>query len=150
MNVEASTPQMMLGDIDQDRQQQVQSGPIIGVMQVTTKRVKKPQSCVGGVIKPFFFSIRKHVWDESIANVMREGAQNISRVQRATGNECESLQRNHGIASPIGEPVIAGDYGSHFIAGGVCASGFFRPTSWGDNELVARKNELGRKSAARF
>src|SRR5881397_329373 len=70
MNVEASTPQMMLGDIDQDRQQQVQSGPIIGVMQVTTKRVKKPQSRVGGVIKSFLFPIGKHVWDESIANVM--------------------------------------------------------------------------------
>src|SRR5437588_13108821 len=93
MNVEASTPQMMLGDIDQDRQQQVQRGPIIGVMQVTTKRVKNPQSCVGGVIKPFFFSMRKHVWAESIANVMREGAQNITRFHTPPGNGAAASTR---------------------------------------------------------
>src|SRR5439155_2178571 len=74
MNVEASAPQMILRDIDQDRQKQMQSGPILGVMQVATKCVKKPQSCVSGVIKPFLFSIRKHIWDEPIANVVREGA----------------------------------------------------------------------------
>src|SRR5205807_404592 len=64
--------------------------------------------------------------------------------------ERESFQRNHGIASPIGEPMIASDHRSHFIAGGVRASGFFRATSRGDNELVTGKNELGRKSTARF
>src|SRR5207244_9124789 len=150
MNVEASAPQMILRDIDQDPQQQMQSGPIVCVMQVATKRVKKPQSGVGGMIKPFLFSIRKHVWDEPIANVMGEGAQNISRFQTAPGNEGETFERNHGIASPIGEPVVTGDYRSHFIAGGMRASGFFGATSRGDNELVAGKNELGRKSTARF
>src|SRR5881394_603888 len=140
MNVEASAPQMMLGDIDQDWQQQMQSGPIVGVMQVTTKRVKKPQRRVGGMIKPFFFSIRKHVWDEPITNVMGEGAQNISRFQAATGNESESFQRDHGIASPIGEPVITGDDCSHFIARRVSASSFFRATSRRDDKLVASKN----------
>src|SRR5205823_11896892 len=79
MNVEASAPQMILRDVDQDRQQQVQSGPIVGVMEVTTKGVKKPQSRVRSMIEPFFFSIRKHVWNEPIAYVMRKGAQNISR-----------------------------------------------------------------------
>src|SRR5436190_21348651 len=116
---------MMLRDIDQDWQQQMQSGPIIGVMQVTTKRVKKPQSGVGGVIKPFFFSIRKHVWDESIANVMREGAQNISRFQTAPGNEGETFQRNHGIASQIGELLIKCDHGSNLIAVYMRVSGLF-------------------------
>src|SRR5205085_8979053 len=96
----------------------------LGITQVTTKRVKKPQSRVGGMIKPFFFSIRKHVWDESIANVMREGAQNISSFQTAPGNEGETFQRNHGIASPIGEPMITGDHGSHIMAGGMRARGF--------------------------
>src|SRR5437868_20163 len=128
----------------------MQSGSIVGVMQVTTERVKKPQSRVGGMIKPFLFSIWKHVWDESIANVMRESAQNIPGFQTATGYQRESFQRNHGIASPIGEPMIASDHRSHFIAGGVRASGFFRATSRGDNELVTGKNELGRKSTARF
>src|SRR5881394_2630718 len=150
MNVEASAPQMMLGDIDQDWQQQMQSGPIVGVMQVTTKRVKKPQSRVGGMIKPFLFSIRKHVWDEPIADVMGEGAQNISRFQTAPGNEGETFQRNHSIAPPIGAPVVTGDHRSHFIAGGMRASGFFGATSRRDNELVARKNELGGKFTARF
>src|SRR5207253_5167491 len=70
MNVEASAPQMILRDVDQDRQQQVQSGPIVGVMEVTTKGLKKPQSRVRSMIEPFFFSIRKHVWNEPIANVM--------------------------------------------------------------------------------
>src|SRR5213595_2480792 len=116
---------MMLRDIDQDWQQQMQSGPIVGVMQVTTKRVKKPQSRVGGMIKPFFFSIWKHVWDEPITNVMGEGAQNISCFQAATLNERESFQLDHGIASPIGEPMITGDYCSHFIARGMSASSFF-------------------------
>src|SRR2546421_1173063 len=46
--------------------------------------------------------------------------------------------------------MITGDYCSHFIAGGVRASGFFRPTSRRDDELVAGKNQLGRKSTARF
>src|SRR5438132_7728973 len=82
MNIETCAAQMMLRDIDQDRQQQMQSGSILGITQVTTKRVKKPQSRVGGMIKPFFFSIRKHVWDEPIANVMGEGAQNISRSEQ--------------------------------------------------------------------
>ena len=37
-------------------------------------------------------------------------SQDLARYVGAAGDECKTGQRDHGVASPISKPVIAGDY----------------------------------------
>src|SRR5262249_45524544 len=128
----------------------MQSRSIVGVVQVTTQGVKKPERRVGGVIKTFLLPIREHVWDEPVADVMGECSQNISGLQTTTGDKAETFQRNHGVASPVGEPMITGDDSSHVVTRSMRTGGFLKTTSRRDDELVAGKNELGRKFTTRL
>src|SRR5690349_239901 len=102
----------------------MQGRSIVGVVEVSTKRVKKPKRRIGGVIKTLPLSIREHVWDEPVADIRGEGSQDISGLQTTASNERETLQRNHGVASPVGEPMIAGDDCSDFVARSMGARGF--------------------------
>ena len=46
---------------------------------------------------------------------MREGVEDEFRILKTTGEQCKPLQRDHGIAAPIHEPVIARHHGAYLI-----------------------------------
>ena len=71
----------MLGDVDQDRQEEPQGDAVLRFLQVTPERVKEPERRVRRVIKPFLLAVGKHVRDQSVANVMRERAQDVARLR---------------------------------------------------------------------
>ena len=52
------------------------------------------------------------------------------------------FEADHGVAAPVGEPVIAGDHGADFIAGGMGAGGILDSTRGYDQELVGGQHKL--------
>ena len=119
-------------------------------LQVTTERVEKPEGRVGGVIKPFLLAVGKHVRDQSVADVMRERAQDVAGLEAAAGRQRQAFETDHRVAAPIGEPMITGDDGAHFIAGGVGARRFLGAAGRRDDKLIARENQFGGDAFARF
>ena len=109
------------------------------------QRVEEPERRVGGVVEALTASFREHVRDQPVAYVMGEGAQDPPRLDRPPGRERQPFERDHRVAAPIGEPVIAGNDGADFIA--FCA----RPRDIGDaphrgdEKIVGREDELGSK-----
>ena len=83
--------------------------------------MKKPERRIRGVINTFFLPLRKHVWDETIANVTGECAQDVTGFEPAAGAQSQSFETDHRVATPIGEPVVPRDDGADFIAGGSSA-----------------------------
>ena len=92
---------------------------------VAIQGVKEPQRGVGGVVQAFVLALGKQVRDQPVADVMRKGAQNPARFGEPPGGERESFQADHRVAAPVGEPVVAGDHGAHFVAGGAGAGRVF-------------------------
>ena len=110
---------MVFDDVDQDREQKFERGAIVFAFQITIERVEKPKRRVGGVIQALGLPIGKHVRDQTVAHVMRERAQDVARFEATAGDERQAFETDHRVASPIGEPMIAGDDGAHFVAGRV-------------------------------
>ena len=118
--------------------------------EIATERVEEPEGRVGGVIKPFLLAVGKHVRDQAVADVMRERAQDVARFEAAAGRERQAFETDHRVAAPIGEPMIAGDDGAHFIAGGVRARRFLGAAGGRDDKLVRRENQFRRDAFARL
>jgi len=59
------------------------------------------------------FRLTACVWEivrqHSSVHVSRKGKKDLPGHARASGRERQSRQRNHGVAAPVPEPVIAGD-----------------------------------------
>src|ERR1700722_13487233 len=105
-------------------------------MQIARKRVKKPQRRVGGVIEAGFLSFREQIGDQSVANVMREGAQDPPRFGAAASDQRQTFQADHGVAAPIAEPVIAGDYGADLFPGSARPHPILMPARRLEQELI--------------
>src|SRR6266852_1175905 len=102
------------------------------------------------MIFPFLCAIGKHVWNQAIAHVMRESAQDVAGLEPASRNQGETFEADHCVASPIGEPMVSRDNRAHFVAGSMSAGGFFKSTRRRDHKLVSRKNQLCGKILACF
>ncbi len=79
VNAEPGSAQVMPDNIEELRKQLREQMPILGVIEVPLQRVKKPKSGVGSVIESLRLPFRKHVGNEAIANVVREGSEDIAR-----------------------------------------------------------------------
>src|SRR3954468_20861491 len=95
-----------------------QRGTIVGALQIARYRVEIPERCVGGVIESLIASIREHVRNQTVMDVVRERTKNERRLALPSRGERQSLETDHRIAAPVGEPVIAGDDRSNFITEG--------------------------------
>src|SRR5207237_5285444 len=109
-------------------------------LEITVQCVKEPKRRVGGVVSAFLGAVRKHVWNQTISDIMRERAQDVAGLEQSSRDQGQAFQANHRVASPIGEPMISGDDGPDFVAGGMRAGGFFEPPRGCDNKLVGSKN----------
>src|SRR5215813_7275968 len=104
--------------------------------------MEEPKSCVGSVIEPLTLSLGKHVRDEPVLQILREGSQDVAGFLGAARCKGQPLEADHRVASPIREPVIACDDGAFFVAVGVHQRGVLEPISGINNELVGGKYEL--------
>jgi len=100
---------------------------------------------VGGVVQPFTRAVRKHVGDETLADVMAEGAQDGSGLAIAARRERQPLQADHRVAAPVGEPVIPRNDRPCLFPGGARPRRFVRAARRRDDELIGRQYQLCRQ-----
>ena len=74
--------QMMFDDFNSVGRSRPRVMLSLAYAQVAAERVEEPEGRVGGVVEPFLFAVGKHVWDQAVADVMREGAQNVAGFQQ--------------------------------------------------------------------
>src|SRR5690349_8175506 len=101
---------MAVDDVAKLWKEDAKGRAIIGVLNVFVDRVEEPESRVGGVVKAVVFAFRKHVGDKAVANVVGKSTQDISSFRVSSRWERQSFEADHGVAAPVGEPVIACDH----------------------------------------
>src|SRR5205814_3941654 len=142
MNVEPRAAQMMFDDVDQRRQKKLQCRAVGGSLEIPVQRVEEPKRRVGGVVFAFLGAVGEHIWNQTVTDIMRECAQNVAGLEQSSRDQGQAFQTDHRVASPIGEPMISGDDGPDFVAGGMRAGGLFAPSCGCDNTLFVRKIQL--------
>ena len=71
----------------------------------------EPQARIDGVIRRLVAVIVEAIGDHALIDVSREKAQHLRGFLEAIRAEQESRQRDHRVASPVGEPGITGEDG---------------------------------------
>src|SRR6266550_7194157 len=99
------------------------------------------------MIFPFLCAVRKHVRNQAVPDVVGKGAKNITGFQPSSGRESEALQTDHSVTAPISEPMVACDYGTNFVTGGVSTRGLFESASRRDDKLIGGKRQLSAHAA---
>jgi hypothetical protein len=111
--------------------------------------VEEPQRGIGGVVERLFVSFREQIRDQAVADVLRERAEQVARLEMSARREREPLEADHRVAPPVGEPVIAGDHAARLVAGGPGSRGVLDAADWCDDELVGGEHELCGRALAR-
>ena len=75
-------------------------------------------------------------------DVVRESAQNVVCLEVASGSKGQSLEADHGVAAPIGEPVVAGDHAANFVAGRARPGAIFRAAHRHEDELIGSPHQF--------
>ena len=71
--------------------------------------VEVPEGGVRRVVLGSLATVREAIWQHALARVRGKRAQNRCRIVGPSRCEREARQRDHGVASPVAEPGIAGD-----------------------------------------
>src|SRR5207253_2737267 len=87
MNAEVRALSMVLDDPLESRKHTKQRSAIVRDADVASKSMKEPERRVRGVIQPFVASIREHVGNEPITDVMSERSQDESGLAVTSGDE---------------------------------------------------------------
>ena len=83
VNIKLRSTQVVLDDFNQDWQQKFKRNAIVCLLEIAIERVEEPERRVGGIISPFFLLIRKHVWNQTVPDVMRERPKNVTSLKAA-------------------------------------------------------------------
>jgi hypothetical protein len=137
-------------DLDQSRQQPFERGNVAGQLHVPIEGVKEPERRIRGVVQGRFVSLGEEIRDEAVTYVVRERPEDITRLEMPARHQGEPLEADHGVAPPVGEPVIAGYHAPDLVAGGPGARRILHAADRRDDELVGRQHQLRRESATRL
>ena len=105
--------------------------------------MEEPKSGVGGVIEARGRTLGKQIRDEAIADIICEAAKNVLGLPVAARCESETFKRDHCVAAPIGEPMVAGNDAAHLVSDGMGANLVYGATDRGNEELISGKHEFG-------
>src|SRR5215475_10375511 len=89
---------------------------VAGILNVGTNRFEKPERRVDGVVFGRFTGIRESIREHAPIDALSESLENVASDLGPARRKSQAGKRDHGIASPIGEPVIAGDYRMKFAS----------------------------------
>lgn len=148
MDSETCAADMAADNIFQEREQQPKGRRVVRVIDVALERVKEPQRRVGCMAKPLILAFGKQIGDKAIACVMGKGAQDGTGFADPPGNERQPFKRNHCVAAPICEPVVAGDDSAHLVALRPRPGDVGDPADWCDDEGVRCQRQLSTKPGA--
>ena len=74
---------MVVDDVNQNWQQKFKRDAIVCLLEIAIERMEEPERRIGGIISPFFLLIRKHVWNQTVPDVMRERPKNVTSLKAA-------------------------------------------------------------------
>ncbi len=115
---------------------------------VAADGMEEPQRRVGRVVQALALAVREHVGDQPVARVLRERPKDQRRFARAASRQRQTFQADHRVASPVREPVIAGNHGSRLGAVRQRPGRVIGTCRRRDEELIGREDEFGRKPVA--
>src|SRR5438045_9550115 len=101
MNVEPRAAQMMFDDVDQRRQKKLQWRAVGRSLEITIQRVEEPKRRVGGVIFAFLGPVGEHVWNQTVTDITREGAQDVAGLEQSSRDQGQAFQTDHRVPAPI-------------------------------------------------
>ena len=134
---------MVLDDVDELGDQHLEGRGVSGHVHVAVDRVEEPEGGVGGVVEPLGPPVGEEVGDQAVADVVGEGAEDVAGLVVPPGRQGQPFEADHGVAAPVGEPVVAGDDGADLLARGMRPSRVHDAPDRGDQELVGRQDQLG-------
>src|SRR5271157_3055587 len=94
------------------------------------------------MVKAIGLAFGEQVGNEPVADVVGESAKNVPGLGGTAGGQGQALEADHGVAAPVGEPVIAGDHGADLLADGMRAGGILDSTRGNDQELIGGQDKL--------
>ena len=84
VNIELRSTQVVLDDVDQNWEQKSKRNAIVCLFEIAIERVEEPERRVSGIISPFFLLIGKHVWNQTVPDVMRERPKDVTGFKAAS------------------------------------------------------------------
>ena len=115
---------------------------------VAVEGVEVPQRGIRRVIHARLLAFGEQVGNQPVAHVLGEGAQDIPGFDVAAGGQRQAFQRDHRVAAPVGEPMVAGDHRADFVARRIRPRRVGNARGGRDDELVGRQHQLGRRTLA--
>lgn len=100
---------------------------------VGADRFEVPQGGIGGVVLRHVAAVGEAVRQHALVEIPGEGGQDATGHLEPSGRQRETGQRDHGVASPVAEPRVAGDHRPTLGTVGERAA---------DDELIGRVNQL--------
>ncbi len=108
-DVVASAANMGVHDSGEDRKQFAKEIEVVSRGEIKTDGLEIPKRGVDGVVLRRAASIRKIIGKHASVDKSRKRLQSFARDFRATERQSEAGESDHGVASPIAKPVVAGD-----------------------------------------
>src|SRR2546428_6179223 len=112
--------------------------------------MEEPQGGISGMIQALLFPLGEQVGNETVMHIVRERAENIAGFVVAPRGEGKALQADHGIATPIGEPVVPSNHRAYLVTGSMRPHGISDATGRSNHELVCGQEQLCTKASACF
>ena len=122
---------------------------VVSVNEVAVDGVEEPHGRVRRVIEAIVRALGEQVRDEAVAHVARERLQDEPRLVVPARAQAQALERDHGVAAPVREPVIPGDDRAQLVAAHACAHGVPRAADGSDHELVRGQHQVCQDRIAR-
>src|SRR5262245_17899319 len=141
---------MVLDNVEQLGEYEPEHGLIPCYVEIAIQGMEEPQSGIGCMIQALLFPLREQVGNKTITHIVRERAENITGLVVASRGEGKALQADHGIAAPIGEPVVPSNHCTYLVTGGMRPHGVSEATSRSNHELVCGQEQFCSKASARF
>src|SRR5450631_997479 len=84
---------------------------VAAVVEVGADGFEEPQRRVGGIVFRGLAGVRETIGKHALVNACGVGFKDLTGDVEASGDQRQTGQRDHGVAAPICEPVIAGHDG---------------------------------------
>src|SRR5579871_235065 len=82
---------------------------VLRVPEQFVDRMEHPKRGIHGVVFGLFANVGKPVRKHSLIDAARERKQNLARFFKSARYQRKPRQRNHRVAAPVAEPVVAGN-----------------------------------------
>src|SRR5262249_13333110 len=84
-------------------------GSVIGLLEILMNRVEEPKSRIYGVVFRLPTLVWKAVRKHTLIAVLEKRRQNFSSQVKPFRRKGQTRQADHGIPTPVGEPVVVCD-----------------------------------------